>query len=83
MPERINVIRLKCAYQKFELEYKPKKDDYKRATQIRREARMARIEGRKLEEEELIILLLQASFPRSIKVISSGITDLHISTLEC
>jgi hypothetical protein len=45
------LIKLKCANQRFGLGYKPKKDDYKRVTQIKREARMARIEGRELEEE--------------------------------
>jgi hypothetical protein len=44
---------------------------------------MARIEGRELEEEELSIPPLQASFPRSTKVIRSGITDIHINTLYC
>jgi hypothetical protein len=43
------LIKLKCANQRFGLGYKPKKDDYKRVTQIKREARMARIEGRELE----------------------------------
>ena len=43
---------------------------------------MARIEGREPEEEEFDIPPLQVSFPRATKVISSGIVDVHISTLE-
>jgi len=45
------LIKLKCANQRFGLGYKPKKDYYKWVTQIKREARMARIEGREPEEK--------------------------------
>jgi len=45
------LIKLKCANQRFGIGYKPKKDDYKRVTQIKREARMARIERRELEQD--------------------------------
>ena len=68
--------------QRFGLGYKPKKDDYKWVAQIRKKARMARIEGREPEEEELVIPPLQVSFPRATEVIRSGIMDLHINTLE-
>ena len=47
-------IKLKSTDQRFGLGYKPKKDDYKRVVHIRKEARMARIEGRELEEEEFV-----------------------------
>jgi hypothetical protein len=40
-------------------------------------------EGKEPKEEELVISLLSASFPRSAKVIIAGITNLHISNLEC
>jgi hypothetical protein len=75
-------INLKSVDQRFGRGYKPKKDDYKRVAQIRKEARMARIEGIEPEEEELVIPPLQVSFPRATKVIRSGIMDLHINTLE-
>jgi hypothetical protein len=48
-------IKLKSVDQRFGLGYKLKKDDYKQVAQIRKEARMARIEGRELEEEEFVI----------------------------
>jgi len=80
--EMPRLIKLKCANQRFGLGYKPKKDDYKWVTQIKREARMARIEGREPEEEELVIPPLQVSFPRATEVIKSGIMDLRINTLE-
>jgi hypothetical protein len=76
------LIKLKCANQRFGLGYKPKKDNYKWVTQIKREAQMARIEGREPEEEELVIPPLQVSFPRATEVIKSGIMDLCINTLE-
>ncbi|XP_073261997.1 uncharacterized protein [Populus alba] len=77
-----NLIKPNYANQIFGLGYKPKKDDYKQVTQFKREARMARIEGREPEEEELVIPPLQVSFPRAAEVIRSGIIDLHINTLE-
>jgi hypothetical protein len=75
-------IKLKSVDQRFGLGYKPKKDDYKRVAQIRKEATVARIERREPEEEEFVIPLLQVSFPKAIEVIRSSIVDLHISTLE-
>jgi len=75
-------IKLNSVDQRFRLGYKPKKDDYKRVAQIRKKARMARIEGREPEEEELIIPPLQVSFPRATEVIRLGIMDLHINTLK-
>lgn len=43
-------MKLKCAEHRFGLGYKPKKDDYKRVVRIKREARMAKIEGLEVEE---------------------------------
>jgi len=43
---------------------------------------MAKIERRELEEEELVIAPLWATFSKSVEVISSGMTYLHIGTLE-
>jgi hypothetical protein len=34
-PKQINVVKLKCVNQRFELGYKPKKDDSKLAAQIK------------------------------------------------
>ena len=79
--KKTRTIKLKSTDQRFGLGYKPKKDDYKRVVHIRKEARMARIEGRELEEEEFVILLLQVSFIRAVEVIRSDIVDLHINTL--
>jgi nucleoside-diphosphate-sugar epimerase len=56
IPETVNLM--KYADQRFELGYKPKKEDHQWATGKRRERRMARIEGREPEEEELEILHL-------------------------
>ena len=43
---------------------------------------MANIEGQEPEKEQLVILPLQTTFSRSMTVIGSGITDIHISALE-
>jgi hypothetical protein len=88
MLDRINVMKLKYVDQRFGLGYKPKKNDYKRVTKIKRGAKMAKIEGREPEEEELIILPLQTTFPKLTQVIRSDnemlkITNLYISALEC
>ena len=83
MPERINIIKLKCADHRFGLGYKSKKEDYKRVAQARKEARMAKIEGRESKEEEFVLPPLQVFFHSSVEEIKSGITELHIGTLEC
>jgi len=44
MLEWVNLMKLKCADQRFGLGYKPKKDDYKRAIKIKRKARMTKVE---------------------------------------
>jgi hypothetical protein len=44
---------------------------------------MEKVEGKELEEEELTIPPLQTTFPRSTKLIRSGITNLYISALGC
>ena len=82
MPERVNIIKLKCADQRFRLGYKPKKEDFKRVAQIRREARLAKIEGRESKDEELVIPPLQESFRSSTRIIRAGMRDLHVGTLE-
>ena len=51
----IGPIKLKSVDKIFGLGYKPKKDDYKGVARIKKEARMARIEGREPEEEEFFI----------------------------
>jgi len=45
IPERVNLMTIKCADQLFELGYKPKKEDYRRVSSMKREKRMAKIEG--------------------------------------
>ena len=75
-------MKLKCADQRFELSYKSKKEDYKQVAQIRREARMAKIEGRESKDEDLVILSLEESFHSSIEITKASIRDLHVSTLE-
>lgn len=67
--EWIDIIKLKTAEQRFGLGYKPKKEDYKRAIGVRREKRMARIEGRKPEEENLAIPPVRILFPKAVYVI--------------
>ncbi|XP_073261302.1 uncharacterized protein [Populus alba] len=66
--EWMDIIKLKAAEQRFRLGYKPKKEDYKRAAGARREKRMARIEGRKPEEESLAIPPIRISFPKAAYV---------------
>ena len=56
---KIGPIKLKSVDQRFGFGYKSKKNDYKRVAQIRKEARMARIEGREQEEKEFVIPPLQ------------------------
>jgi hypothetical protein len=88
MPKQLNVMKLKCADQRFRLGYKPKKDDYKCITRIKRGARMAKIESQEPKEKELIILPLRTTFSRPTQVIRFKnemlkIIDLHIRALEC
>jgi len=51
MPKRINVIKMKCADQRFDLGFKPGKADFKRAVELKRERRLAQIEGREPNED--------------------------------
>ncbi|KAL3609378.1 hypothetical protein D5086_000398 [Populus alba] len=67
-PERINIIKLKAAQQRFGLGYKPNKEDYMRVAGVRRKKIMTRIEGRKPEEENLAIPLIRISFPKATYV---------------
>ena len=68
-PQWMDIVKLKAAEQRFGLGYKPKREDYKRAAGARREKRMARIEGRKLEEGNLAIPPIRISFPKAAYVI--------------
>jgi hypothetical protein len=72
MPERINVIKMKCTNQRFGLGFKPRKEDFKRATEFKRERRMARIEGRKPTEGRIQIPLIHITFPRPAQMINAG-----------
>ena len=71
---------MKAAKQKFGLGYKPRKEDYQRAAVARREKRIARIEGRKLEEENLDIPPIRASFPKVAYVMQPD--PIHESSLQ-
>ncbi|XP_073268737.1 uncharacterized protein [Populus alba] len=71
MPERINVIKMKCADQRFGLGFKPGKADFKRAAEIRREKRIARIERREPDEDRIEIPPIHVTFPRSAYVIKT------------
>ena len=55
---------MKVAEQRFGLRYKPRKEDCKWVAGARREKRMARIEGRTLKEEDLVIPPIRVSFPK-------------------
>jgi len=76
-------MKFECVDQRFGLECKPKRDDYRWVVNRKREARMVKIKGDELEEEGLAIPPLQTTFPRFVEVIRSGMEDLHISALEC
>jgi hypothetical protein len=89
--EWVDIIKLKAAEQRFGLGYKPKKEDYKRAAGARREKRMARIEGRKPEEESLAIPSIRISFPKAAYVMQPDkghgnlfqkLSSMNINTLE-
>ena len=90
-PERVNLIMMKCANQRFGLGYEPKKEDHRWAAGGRRERRMARIQGREPEEEELEIPPLRVSFPKAAyvmqpdkdaKSLSQELSTMSIITLE-
>jgi len=90
-PKRINIIKLKATEQRFGLGYKPKKEDYKQAAGARREKRMARIEGRKPEEENLATLPIRVSFLKAAYVMQpekgpenvfQKLSAMNINTLE-
>jgi len=76
-------MKFECVDQRFGLEYKLKRDDYRWVVNRKREARMVKIKGDELEEEGLAIPPLQTTFSRFVEVIRSGMEDLHISALEC
>jgi hypothetical protein len=82
---------MKCVDQRFGLRYKLKIDDYRWAAGRRRERRMARIEGREPEVEELEIPPLRVSFPKATYVIQpderleslvQGLSAIDINTLK-
>ncbi|KAJ6884344.1 hypothetical protein NC652_031366 [Populus alba x Populus x berolinensis] len=66
--KRVNIMKIKTVDQRFGLGFKPKKDDYQRAARIKRERRLARMEGRKPEEEDIVIPPIHVSFPKSAYV---------------
>jgi hypothetical protein len=66
--KRVNMMKINAADQRFGLGFKPKKDDHKRAARIKRERRLDRMEGRKPEEEDIVIPPIHVSFPKSAYV---------------
>jgi hypothetical protein len=89
--ERVNIMTLKVADQRFRLGYKPKKEDYRRVAGVRREKRMARIEGRKPEKESLVIPPIRVSFPKTAYMMEPEkgpakflrrLSSININTLE-
>ncbi|XP_061979625.1 uncharacterized protein LOC133700079 [Populus nigra] len=90
-PERVNLIMMKCANQRFGLGYEPKKEDHRWAAGRTRERRMVRIQGREPEEEELEIPPLRVSFPKAANVmqpdkdsesLGQKLSTMDINTLE-
>ena len=71
MPERVNAVKIKCADQRFGLGFKPGKADFKRAAEIRREKRVARIEKREPDEDRMEIPPIHVTFPRAAYVIKA------------
>jgi hypothetical protein len=71
MPERVNVIKMKCADQRFSLGFKPGKADFKKAAEIRREKRVARIERREPDEDRMEIPPIHVTFPRAAYLIKT------------
>jgi len=90
-PERVNLIMMKCANQRFGLGYEPKKEDHRWAAGRRKERKTARIQGREPKEEELEIPPLKVSFPKAAYVmqpdkdsenLSKKLSTMDINTLE-
>lgn len=46
IPERVNLMKFECVDQRFGLEYKPKRDDYRWVVNRKKEARMVKIRTR-------------------------------------
>jgi hypothetical protein len=87
MLEQVNLMKLKCANQRLEVRYNTKKDECRRVTRIKKEARMTKIEGMELEKEKLIIPPLYTTFPKLAQVIRYDdevlkIIDLYINTIK-
>jgi hypothetical protein len=55
-------MKFECVDQRFGLEYKPKRDDYRWVINRKRKVRMVKIKGDELEEEGLAIPPLQMTF---------------------
>ena len=69
MPKRINVIKLKCTDQRFSLGFKPRKADFKKAIESKRERRFARIERREPNKDQIQIPPIHVTFPHPAQVI--------------
>jgi hypothetical protein len=90
VPERVNLIKIKCDDQRFGLGYKPKKEDHLWAAIRIRENRMPKKEDQ-LEEEELEIHPFIVSFPKAAYVMQPDkrseslvqeLSTMSINTLE-
>jgi hypothetical protein len=63
IPERINMMKMKCVDQRFSLGFKPRRIDYKRAVTIKKERRLTQIEGNRLNKDGKEIPPIHITFP--------------------
>jgi hypothetical protein len=61
--ERINILKIKCAHQRFGLGFKPRMKDYKKVAMIKKEKQLAQITGIKPNEDRIEILPIHVTFP--------------------
>jgi hypothetical protein len=62
---------LETANQRFGLNFKREREDYKRVVDIKRETRLVVLKGKVLEEEEIVIPLIHVSFHKVVYVMHS------------
>lgn len=57
------MMKMKCVDQRFSLGFKPRRIDYKRAVNIKKERRLTQIEGNWLNKDEKEIPPIHITFP--------------------
>lgn len=65
------MMKKKCVDQRFDLGFKLGRVDYKRAAEVRKQRRLAQIEGREPNEDQIEISLIHITFPQSAHVIKA------------